>query len=136
MAIIYSKEKDGTLNVLVSGRVSREPLVRENERGGKVKFSVNYGKSKFMECEVWSDRHDAYGIAGRLEKGDEIAVMGTHSSWMYNDKQYECVTADMLITSTVPLVPVRDSGAVPTSTANPVTAQDFEELEEEDSLPF
>lgn len=135
MAIIYSKEQDGTMNVLISGRVSREPQAVSNDRGGKVKFSVNYGKSKYMDCEVWSDREDVYDVACRLEKGDSLAVMGQHRAWVYNDKNYQAVTADAIFTLNVPLVPVANAPASANAPA-PSGNSFYEELDDDEELPF
>lgn len=132
MAIIYSKEQDGTLNVLLSGKVTREPDLRENAKGNRIKFAISYGKSKFMDVETREDG-DVGETASRLEKGDVITVIGTHRSWEYNGKNYQSVSADMIITSTLPLVPASPLvGAVNMAPQEPV----MEELDDDETLPF
>lgn len=136
MSVIAFKDKDGNVNMHLAGRVTKEPKSKENSRGGKCIFSMSYGKKKYMQIEVWSDNEYVYDTACRLDKGDVISVDGAYSTWTFNDKQYESVTADYIDAPKVPLVPVRGGSAAPASTANPVTSQDFEELDGEDALPF
>jgi hypothetical protein len=97
MSILYSKEQDGTMNVLVSGKLPRDPQLKRGDKGDRVKFSVCYGKGKFMDCEAWADS-DIGGVASCLEKGDSVTVTGTHRTWEYNDKTYATLTADMICT--------------------------------------
>lgn len=103
MSIIYSKEQDGTLNVFACGKVVRDPEIKQgnNGSGSRVKFSVCYGKKKFMDCEAWADS-DVGSVAGCLEKGDVIGVFGTHRTWEYQDRQYSTLSADMIFTMAVP----------------------------------
>ena len=110
MSIIYSKEQDGTLNVLVCGKVVRDPEIKQgnNGSGSRVKFSICYGKKKFMDCEAWSDS-DVGAVAGCLEKGDVIGVAGTHRTWEYQDRQYSTLSADMIFTTAVPEAYVNES---------------------------
>lgn len=110
MSIIYSKEQDGTLNVLCSGKVVRDPELKRGNNGDRVKFSICYGKKKFMDCEAWADS-DIGAIAGCLEKGDMVSVMGTHRTWEYNGKNYATLTADMIMTLTA-ASPQDDNAAV------------------------
>jgi len=133
MSIFSSKEKDGTLNVMVCGKVSRDPELKQSTKGDRVKFSISYGKSKFMDIEAWADA--AVGeIAGRLEKGDTVAVAGVHRSWEYNDKTYQSVTADMIFT----LSTGSSDGAAPAAPASKSSTPDFVDISEddEDELPF
>lgn len=128
MAILYSKEQDGTMNVLISGKVSRDPELKHSDRGDRVRFTVAYGKSKFMDCEAWAD-NPAGAVASCLEKGDPVAVIGTHRSWEYNDKTYSAVTADMVISVTVP------ESTMTASTEN--TTSSWEDISQTDGeLPF
>lgn len=134
MAIICFKEKeDGTVNVLVSGKVTQEPELKSNSKGNKVRFSIAYGKKKYMNVEAWSDS-DTGTVAGCLEKGDIVAVTGSYREWQYNDKQYSSVTADAIFTMQLPL-------SAPVSAApddqNKYAPGDFADLDdEEDDLPF
>lgn len=131
MSIIYSKEQDGTLNVLVSGKLTRDPEIKHLPKGDKIRFSIAYGAKKYMDCEVWAD--NAVGqLAGCLEKGDTIAATGSHRSWEYNGKTYHSIDVDAIFTMNMP--PISTSGSSEhTAEATP----QFEELSEEDeSLPF
>lgn len=112
MSILYSKEQDGTMNVLVSGKLPRDPQLKRGDKGDRVKFSVCYGKGKFMDCEAWADS-DIGSVASCLEKGDSVSVMGTHRTWEYNDKTYATLSADMIVTMAVlPASVAEDAGAV------------------------
>lgn len=101
MSIIYSKTQDGTIHVLLGGKVSRDAEVKQTGNATRVKFSVAYGKKQYMDCEAFADS-DVGAIAACLEKGDTIAVMGEHRSWEYNGKQYQSVSADMIFTMALP----------------------------------
>lgn len=132
MSIIYSKEQDGTLNVLVCGKVVRDPEIKQgnNGSGSRVKFSICYGKKKFMDCEAWADS-DVGSVAGLIEKGDVIGVMGTHRTWEYQDRQYSTLSADMIITMTVPENYVSDSKPAPQAESS------YSEIDDSDGeLPF
>lgn len=118
MSIIFSKQNDGTVNVLCAGRVVRDPEVKEGNHGTRVKFTVGYGKKQYMDCEAWAD-NDVGSVASCLEKDDLIAVMGTHRSWEYNEKTYSTLTADMIFTLAVPFAtedaPAREAAEQPRS---------------------
>lgn len=132
MSIIYSKEQDGTLNVLVCGKVVRDPEIKQgnNGSGSRVKFSICYGKKKFMDCEAWADS-DVGSVAGLIEKGDVIGVMGTHRTWEYQDRQYSTLSADMIITMTVPENYVSESKPAPQEESS------YSEIDDSDGeLPF
>lgn len=139
MAIFCYKEKDDTLNAFVSGKVTRDPEVKENSKGDIVKFSVAYGKKKYMQIEAWADS-DVGGIAGCLEKGDVVGVAGTYSSWEYNDKQYSKLSADMIFTLAQPAPVSVNSPATPkakeASQYKPNHFEDLDDSEFEDDLPF
>ena len=132
MSILYSKEQDGTLNVLVSGKLTRDPELKSTQKGDKVKFSIAYGKKKYMDCEAWSDS-DVGQLAGCLEKGDTIAATGSHRSWEYNEKTYHSVDVDAIFTMNMPSAPTASENSAPKQ----AEAQ-FEELPDEDdgTLPF
>lgn len=133
MSILCFKEKDGTVNVLLSGKVSREPEIKSSQKGDKVRFSLAYGKSKFMNVEAWADS-DMGRVAGVLEKGDSVCVMGEHRAWTHEDKQYQCVTADMILTGAV--IPSAPASA-PAPSADPTSQTKMTEITEDDAqLPF
>lgn len=135
MSIIYSKENDGTLNVMCAGKVVRDPELKEGNRGNFVKFSVNYGKSKFMDCEAWADS-DVGSVAGCLEKGDTIAVMGTHRTWTSNSgREYKTLTADMIFTFALPATSVDVPQSAPASDSK-TPFQELVDNESNEELPF
>ena len=134
MSIIFSKDNDGNLSVAMCGKVSREPEIKDTKNGRKVKFSVNYAKSRYMDCDAWMDS-DIGEVAARLEHGDRALFMGTHRTWTYNDKTYQGVTVDGIFP--MELIPmVVDSTAEPDETDNK-NAGDYAELTDDDTdLPF
>jgi single-stranded DNA-binding protein len=132
MSIIYSKEQDGTLNVLMTGKITRDPELKVTNKGNKTKFSVAYGKKKYMDCEVWSDS-PAGELAGCLEKGDTVLLTGSHRSWEYNDKTYHSVDVDAIFPMTAPAPTPLDGSK---SNSGAAEAQ-FEEIDvDEGELPF
>lgn len=140
MAIFCFKEKDDTINALVSGKVSREPEIKSSTAGDRVRFSVAYGKKKFMEIEAWCNGIVG-DMAGALEKGDVVLVSGTYRSWEYNAKTYSAITADAILPLTFP----QDVTGVPSAPAKKTTEQyksgkfediEYGEADGEDDLPF
>lgn len=95
MSILAFKEQDGTLNVIVTGGVVRDAEIKSGNNGSRVKFSVCYGKKKYMDCEAWAD-NDVGAVAGCLEKGDIVIAAGTHRTWEYNGKQYSTLSVDFV----------------------------------------
>lgn len=129
MSILYSKEQDGTLNVLVCGKVTRDAETRQNNHGTKVKFTVAYGKKKYMDCESWLDS-PVGSVAACLEAGDQIGVAGTHRSWEYNGKTYSSVDADMVFS-------LAGASSAPSAASAEPSSTTFEELaDDDDELPF
>ena len=109
MSIFAYKEQDGNVNLMVCGKVVRDAEIKESgsSHGSRIKFTVNYGKKKFMDCEAWSDT-DVGAIASLLEKGDVISVSGTYRSWEYSGRNYSMLSADMI--STMAAIPSYDDG--------------------------
>lgn len=134
MSILQTKGKDGSISMLIAGKVSNPPAMRENNRGGKVIFSVNFGKNLFMQCDVWSDRAEAYDLAGRLEKGDAVAVMGIYAPYEWKGETKPCMNVDFIFTMAMPTAPTVNF--TPASAPVNVTAEDFEELDDSEELPF
>ena len=133
MSIIYSKEQDGTLNVLLTGKLARDPELKTTSKGNKTKFSVAYGKKKYMDCEVWTDS-PAGELAGCLEKGDTVLLTGSHRSWEYNEKTYHSVDVDAIFPMVAPL---RQCQSYDTSVGTSAVEAQFEEIDDmEEGLPF
>ena len=97
MSIFHSKEKDGTLNVRVTGYLTKDPKVTDKV----VLFSVCYGKKKYMDCKAWTS--DTPGeIAACLEHHDYVSVDGIYQPYTGNDGQ----TRDQITVDGVfPMVP-------------------------------
>lgn len=130
--IVFREKEDNRINMLLSGPVTQEPQLSQKQ--DKVRFSMCYGKKKYMSCEVFCDS-PLSTIAGCLEKGDFVTVMGTWREWEYNGKKYSSVTADGLIVPQMPsAAPETPAKAQP---GNDVPPGFTEEPEEEDGeLPF
>lgn len=139
MAIFVFKEKeDGTINALVTGKVSREPEIRQNAKGDVIKFSVAFGKKKYMNVEAWSDS-DVGAVAGCLEKGDVVLASGTYSEWEYNGRQYSRMTADIILPMQTTPAPVMQNNiaAVEPDERDKLAAGEFTDLYDDDGeLPF
>lgn len=133
MSIIYSKTQDGTLNVLLSGNVVRDAEVKQTGTVSRVKFSIAYGKKQYMDCEAFADS-DVGAIAACLEKGDTVAVMGTHRSWAYNGKQYQSVSADMIFTMALPQIAAAPEPETPATDSSDSFMHEIDDADEE--LPF
>ena len=133
MAIFYSKKQDGTMDVMVTGSVSQEAQLASN--GKTVRFSVCYGKKKYMNCAVWANGPLA-DLVGRLEKHDVVMVSGEYQKWEYNGKNYSNVTADYVGIAGAGSVA---TPAMPNSTSTPPNDDggEFAELDDSDGdLPF
>ena len=138
MSIIFSKNNDGVLNVAICGKLTKDPELKESNKGNKIKFSINYAKSKYMDCDAWADS-GAGEVAAMLEKGDHVFVMGIHRSWNYNEKTYQSVTVDGIWP--MGIMPVAAAPQTSGSAAQPdemgdKKADGWEELEDEGDLPF
>ena len=99
MSIFCFKEKDdGTLNIRVSGYLTKEPKVTEKV----VLFSVCYGKKKYMDCKAWAK--DTPGqIAACLEAHDCVAVDGVYEVYKKSDgTQREQIVVDGIFPMVVP----------------------------------
>lgn len=132
MSIVCSREKDGTVNVLVCGKVTRDAERKSTAHGDKVKFTVAYGKKKYQDCEAWMDSKVGE-IAACLEAGDVIGAAGTHRSWEYNGKTYSSVDVDMIFSLVQGAPPASDASTPPAS-----SSASFAELDDDldSELPF
>lgn len=138
MSIVFSTNKDGVLHVAVCGKITRDPEVKQNAKGDKVKFSICYAKSQYMDCDAWADS-DAGHMAMCLEKGDTVLAMGIHRKWTYNDKAYQSVSVDGVFPMSIPSVSASEPPAASeTKEALPANAGDgWDRLDDDDSqLPF
>lgn len=130
MSIFVFREKgEETLNMIVAGKVSRDAEL--NAKGDRYKFSVCYGKSKFMNCEAYVD--GACGaLAACLEKDDGVVVFGKWREWGYEGKMYSSLTADHIAVQQVPQMDGPPEGDAP-------AAGEFQDLsgeEDDGELPF
>lgn len=132
MSILYSKEQDGTLNVAISGYVTKDAKVFDKV----VLFSVCYnGKAKkYMDCKAWSDR-TAGKIASCLEKHDEVMVFGIHERYTGKDGQ---ARDQIIVDGIIPMVePPAATAPVMAQAQGAQSAEAFSLIEEDDAeLPF
>lgn len=130
MSIFYSKEQDGTLNVRVSGYLTKEPKVTEKV----VLFSVCYGKKKYMDCKAWAK--DMPGqIAACLEAHDCVAVDGTYEVYTKSDgTERKQIVVDGIFPMVVPYAaPTQNDDAA----EQPQTKSVFTEIDDSGGdLPF
>lgn len=131
MSIIRYREDDGTLDVMASGYVTRNPELKGNPGKERVKFAISYGKKKYLDCEAWADS-DAGKLAGCLEKSDTITVYGTERSWEYGGKTYTILTVDAIH----PVIVPNDQSIAPDA-QDLSGAGEYPELKDDDEgLPF
>lgn len=130
---VFREKEDNRINMLLGGTVTQEPKL--SQKGDKLRFSVCYGKKKYMNCEVYLDS-PLSGAAQCLEHGDCVAVMGTWREWEYNGKNYSSLSVDALIPPAV--VPAASASKEERGSANgeAVPPGFTEEEEEEGELPF
>lgn len=105
--IVYSREQDGTLNVCVTGYLTKDAYVSDTV----VLFSVCYGKNKYMDAKVWRTDETLAGIASRLEKHDTVMVAGVYETFQNkNGETKNQVKVDFLSPLSVPAaaIPVPD----------------------------
>lgn len=138
MALFAFKEKDGTINMLLTGTVMREPEL--TKKGDTVKLSVAYGKKKYQNVQTWANSH-AGRLAGCLEQGDHILAAGTWEQWEYDGKQYDTLRADFLeVQQDAPMEATMDDSRPnerTTATAQKAEDNPYSELEDaEPELPF
>lgn len=133
MSIFYSKEQDGTLNVRVSGYLTKEPKVTEKV----VLFSVCYGKKKYMDCKAWAK--DTPGqIAACLEAHDCVAVDGTYEVYTKSDgTERKQIVVDGIFPMVVPYAASEMPGNETSEQTNAQQQSAWTELDDQDGeLPF
>lgn len=133
MSIFYSKEQDGTLNVRVSGYLTKEPKVTEKV----VLFSVCYGKKKYMDCKAWSK--DTPGqIAACLEAHDCVAVDGTYEVYTKSDgTERKQIVVDGIFPMVVPYAASEMSGNETSEQTKEQPQSAWTELNDQDGeIPF
>ena len=132
MSIIFSKEKDGTINVHAAGYVTKEPKVYDKV----VLFGVCYDKGKYLDCKCW--RNDISGqIAECLEKHDVVTVDGKYESYENKDGDTKWqAQLDAIQPITPPVAAAPSQTAAPAQTQSQQTGG-FTDLDEvDDQLPF
>lgn len=127
--IQYSKEQDGTMNVCVSGYLTRDAFVNDKV----ILFSVCYGKQKYMDVKVWRNTDELAALAACLEKHDTVLVCGTYETYTSKDgEKKDQINADFLMPLTMPAT----APNVPDEQEQ-AAAGTWEELSENDEgLPF
>lgn len=130
------KTRDGTIYRLVTGRVSRDAELRTVGKGSLYRFSVGYDKGQYMEISAWTDNEVGI-MAGRLEKGDFVLVSGRYSEREYNGKTYSQITADFIMPMIGGFAAAPAAQPEGANAAAPgITAADFDEVDDDDDLPF
>lgn len=133
MSIFYSKEHDGTLNVRVSGYLTKEPKFTEKV----VLFSVCYGKKKYMDCKAWAK--DTPGqIAACLEAHDCVAVDGTYEVYTKSDgTERKQIVVDGIFPMVVPYAASDMSGNETSEQTKAQPQSAWTELDDKDGeIPF
>ena len=104
MSIFHSRVKDGTLNVRVTGYLTKDPKVTDKV----VLFSVCYGKKKYMDCKAWTS--DTPGqIAACMEHHDFVSVDGVFQPYTGSDGQTrDQITVDGIFPMNIPFAAPAD----------------------------
>jgi single-stranded DNA-binding protein len=139
MSIVASKDKEGNVNVILCGKITREPELKMNVNKpnlDKYRFSMSYGKKLYMDCDAWKNS-PAGDLVACLETGDNVMLMGTYREWTYEGRTYKSVTVDGVF----PMggFPAVENPAPMPSAEEVAAAGQFEEIEDDygdDDLPF
>ena len=135
MSLFQTKEKDGTINIIVNGYLTKDPRVFEKDGAPSiVSFSVCYGKKKYMDCKVWAGNKELFALACCLEQHDVVSVSGEYGTHTGKDgKEYSQVSVDFI--TVLQQAPQAD---MPDRPSYGAVDCGFQEIEEEDSgeLPF
>lgn len=131
--LLQSREKDGTVSVIVGGYVTKDPYIPES--GKVVLFSVCHGKDKYKDCKVWADKK-AGKLAACLEKHDEVVVYGVIEPYTGKDgKERFQIAVDHIAVQQEPMEP---QAAPRAETGGGPLPEGFTEQDGEDDgeLPF
>ena len=126
-------------NVMLLGRLTRDPELRHTQSGTSVaSFTLavdgfNKGDVDFINCVAW--RQTGEFVSKYFEKGDQLALTGRISVRNYEDKNGDKRTATEVIAERVSFCGGKKSEGKPRR-GEDVTAEDFEDLDEDEELPF
>ena len=126
-------------NVMLLGRLTRDPELRHAQSGTSVaSFTLavdgfNKGDVDFINCVAW--RQTGEFVSKYFEKGDQLALTGYISVRNYEDKNGDKRTATEVIAERVSFCGGKKSEGKPRR-GEDVTAEDFEDLDEDEELPF
>lgn len=126
-------------NVMLLGRLTRDPELRHTQSGTSVaSFTLavdgfNKGDVDFINCVAW--RQTGEFVSKYFEKGDQLALTGRISVRNYEDKNGDKRTATEVIAERVSFCGGKKSEGKPRR-GEDVTAEDFEDFDEDEELPF
>lgn len=128
------------------GNICNDIEMRQTSTGKSV-VQVNlavkrpYAKdiTDFIPCVVWNQQAEFLGKYAH--KGSKIAVTGKLTSRQYEDKQGNKRTAYEVVCDTVELLDskreqAQNEAAQPTFASAPMETPNFQELDNDDDLPF
>ena len=134
--------------VILTGNICNDIEMRQTASGKSV-IQINlavkrpYSKdtTDFIPCVVWNQQAEFLGKYAH--KGSKIAVTGKLTSRSYEDRQGNKRTAYEVLVDTVELLDKKeqtDNGYAASVVANiasaPMEAPNFEDLADDDNLPF
>lgn len=131
--------------VILTGNICNDIEMRQTNSGKSV-VQVNlavkrpYAKdvTDFIPLVVWNQQ--AEFLSSYAHKGSKIAVTGKLTSRQYEDKQGNKRTAYEVVCDTVELLEKREQAqneaTQPTFASAPMEAPNFQELDNDDDLPF
>lgn len=131
--------------VILSGNICNDIEMRQTNSGKSV-VQVNLAVKRpytkdvtdFIPLVVWNQQ--AEFLSRYAHKGSKIAVTGKLTSRQYEDKQGNKRTAYEVVCDTVELLEKREQAqneaAQPTFASAPMETPNFQELDNDDDLPF
>lgn len=124
--------------VILGGRITADPELRQTPQGVTVStfsLAVNHKKegTDFFNCVAW--RGTAEFITKYFKKGSSICVIGTlqNRSWTDNNNNKRSITE--VVVDEANFVDSASENK-PTFASAPMEAPNFEELSNDDNLPF
>ena len=141
MQFVVGKNPNGEKLVVVIGGATKDAESKTFDSGKtKVQFSLGVGKradgsSIYADCEAWGRVGEQ---AKDIHKGDVVFAAGSVRSHEYNGKTYTSVNCEIVINASATLnnanVPASAGDTNDSPKENAET--DFEEIGEDDALPF
>jgi len=142
--------------VILGGRLTADPELRQTQNGTQVtSFSIAVNRrssgeqqpADFINCVAW--RQTAEFITRYFRKGSSICIVGSLQTRSWNDQQGQKRTTTEVVVDEANFVDAKSErpgqsapytpesfGAAPAFSSNPDSTPKFEEMSNDDDLPF